>query len=186
MKLKVIKADGSIEKYLHTKVLGSVSNAFSLVGEPNIFAAEQFAEVITFYLFRERNIGTVTTDEIHIMIQATLSATGYADAANALNEYHLNRKLERKRIEVVDDDDGADRTGQSCSSLAWDKSQIVHDLVTEDDFDMNIARAIASAVEEKVLSIGMTRIRRKLIKQLVLADTETMLQAQEQLQMITS
>ena len=38
-------------------------------------------------------------------------------------------------------------------------------------------------MEEKVLNLGMTRIRRTLIRQLVLADTDAMLAAQNQLQM---
>jgi hypothetical protein len=41
---------------------------------------------------------------------------------------------------------------------------------------------IASSVEEKVLNLGMTRVRRSLIKELVLADTNTMLQVQKELQ----
>ena len=48
--------------------------------------------------------------------------------------------------------------------------------------DRHLARAIASSVEEKVLNLGMTRIRRSLIKELVLADMETMLLVQKQLQ----
>jgi hypothetical protein len=38
-------------------------------------------------------------------------------------------------------------------------------------------------VEEKVLTLGMTRIRRSLIAELVAADTDVFLQVQEQLQL---
>jgi len=43
MQLKVIKADGTLEEYLHTKVIGTINNALASVDESNVFAAEQFA-----------------------------------------------------------------------------------------------------------------------------------------------
>ena len=85
MQLKVIKADSSIERYLHTKVIGTLSNALALIDQPNVFAAEQFAEAITFYLYRKRGVVKVASDEIHLMVQSALTATGYENAARALN-----------------------------------------------------------------------------------------------------
>ena len=180
MQLKVIKADGSVEEYLHTKVLGTFNNALSLVNEPDILAVEQFAEAVTYYLYQKKDIA-FTSEKIHQMIYNILTAADYENAAHALNEHRLNRKLWRRRIEVIDgrQEDGSDQFGLVCR---WDKTRIVNDLVREDRLDRQIARAIASAVEEKVLNIGVMRIRRSLIKQLVLADKATMLQAQEQLQ----
>ena len=181
MQLKVIKSDGSVEEYLHTKVIGTFSNALALIGQPNVFAAEQFAEAITFYLYQKRGVVTVTSDEIHLMVQAVLTATGYENAARALNEYHLNREIKRGRIEVVD---GGESTGAEATMRVsqWNKSRVVEDLMRTEKLDRHLARAIASSVEEKVLNLGMTRIRRSLIKELVLADMETMLQVQKQLQ----
>ena len=74
--LKVIKADGSIEQYLHTKVIGSFSNALDLIGEPNIFAAEQFAEAVTFHLYHNETSSSITSEQIHLMVQAVLNSTG--------------------------------------------------------------------------------------------------------------
>ena len=178
MQLKVIKNDGSIEEYLHTKVMGTISNAFDLLGEPNIFAAEQFAEVITFHLYQKQGAVAVTSDQIHLMIQAVLTATGYDMAAQALNEHRLSRKLKRKRIEIIDEKD-------SESAQRWNKGKIAGGLMKKRGFGRHLARAIASAVEEKVLRLEITRIRLSLIRQLVLADTETMVNAQRQLQMAT-
>lgn len=180
MQLKVIKTDGTTEEYLHTKVLGSFSNALALIDQANVFAAEQFAEAITYYLYQKRGADTITSDEIHLMIQAVLSATGYENAARSLNEYQLNRKLQRARIEVVHNsyeqyDDTELMIGR------WNKSKIVEDLVRKDHLDLHVARAIASTVEQKVLNLGMTKVKCSLIKQLVLADTDAILKAQEQL-----
>ena len=54
MQLKVRKEDGSIEEYLHTKVMGTISNALATVGEADIFVAEQLAEVVTYYLYQQQ------------------------------------------------------------------------------------------------------------------------------------
>jgi hypothetical protein len=180
MQLKVIKADGHLEEYLHTKVIGTFSNALGLVDDMNIFAAEQFAEAVTFYLYEKRDSQMVTVEEIHLMTQSVLTATGYENAAVALNEHRLNRKLARNRIEVIDDSD----SDSMLRVNRWDKSRIAQDLTRIERIEPQIARAIASAVEEKVLNLGMTRIRRTLIVQLVLADTDAMLAAQNQLLMV--
>ena len=57
MQLKVIKADGSIEEYLHTKIIGTISNALSASGHDSTFVAEQLAEAITYYLYNNNSGG---------------------------------------------------------------------------------------------------------------------------------
>jgi transcriptional regulator NrdR family protein len=180
VQLKVIKTDGAIEEYLHTKVLGTFSNALALIDQTNVFAAEQFAEAITYYLYQKRGADTITSDEIHLMVQAVLSATGYENAAKALNEYQLNRKLQRARIEVIQNG-CAEYDDLDMMLGRWSKSKIVEGLVRKNHLDLHIARVIASTVEQKVLGLGMTKIKCSLIKQLVMADTDTILKAQEQL-----
>ena len=183
MQLKVIKSDGTVEEYLHTKVLGAFNNAIALIEQANVFAAEQFAEAITFYLYQKRGLDTVASDELHLMVHAVLTATGYENAAKAINEFQLNRRIRRARIEIVDD-----RYGQYDDSdltvSQWRKSKIVADLMKNHHLDRHIARAIGSAVEEKVLNIGMTKIRRSLVKHIVFADMEMILKAQQQLQAV--
>lgn len=178
MQLKVIKADGSVEEYLHTKVIGTFCNALSMINQPNILAAEQFAEAITFHLYH-KDSSVVTSDAIHLMVQAVLTDTGYENASSALNDFHLNRKLQRKRIEVIAEDEFAEPEVKQ-----WDKSFIVKGLLEDEKLDIHLCRAIGSSVEQKVLNIGMTQIRKSLIKQLVLADTAVMMRAQEQLHAI--
>jgi hypothetical protein len=179
--LKVVKSDGSIEEYMYTKVIGAFSNALSAVDEPSIFAAEQFAEVITFYLYERKDSRIVSSDEIHLMIQSVLTATGYEHAALALKEHRLSRSIKRKRIEVINNGDGEERSVANVSQ--WDKSEIVGNLI-ECKINRHVARAIASTVEGRVLRMGMTRIPRSLIKQLVAVDRESMLSAEGQLQAV--
>ena len=101
MQLKVVKADGSTEEYLHTKVIGTISNALAHVGQADINTAEQLAEVVTYFLYRKKNPRGVTSGEIFSIIKAVLAATKYEDAAIALSEHHCQRKLKRSRIEVL-------------------------------------------------------------------------------------
>lgn len=189
--LKVVKADGAIEQYLHTKVVGTINHALGAVDEANIDMAEQFAEVVTFFLYHQQGRRCVDSSEIFSMIQIVLASTGYEAAAAALSEYHYGRKLKRSRTEVisVDIQDLADAefflgTEEVGVRSRWDKSRIAADLIAEHGMDRQTARVIAAMVEEKIFTVGITRIPSSLIKQLVLGDTAAVLRAQEQLQMV--
>jgi len=50
-----------------------------------------------------------------------------------------------------------------------------------ENMDYHLARVIASAVEEKILDVGMLRIHTSLIKHFVILDMDAMLHAQKQL-----
>jgi transcriptional regulator NrdR family protein len=189
--LRVIKADGSIEEYLHTKVMGTINNALGEVGLANIDIAEEFAEVVTFFLYNQYNRRTVTSDDIFSMIKVVLAATGYEDAAVALSEHHFERKLKRSRIEVVpiDVQDLTDAellavTEESAGRSRWDKSRIVGDLISSHGICRQTARTIAAMVEEKVFNLGMMLVPSSLIKQLVLGDIASVLRAQQQLEVV--
>jgi len=189
--LKVIKADGSVEEYLHTKVLGTISNALGSAGQADIGVAEQLAEVVTYYLYNGENRRSVTSSEIFSVIKAILAATNYEDAAVSLSEHHFERKLKRSRIEVVwvdvqelTDAELLVRGEELGNRCRWDKSRIVGDLVTKYDISRQTARTIASMVEEKIFNIGITLVPASLIKQLVLGDAAALLWAQRQLQTV--
>ena len=176
MKLKVIKSDCTVEDYLHTKVIGTINNALGLVDQANVFVSEQFAEVITYHLHNDIKAKTITSDEIHLLILSVLDATGYENAAKALSEKHLQRKLARKRIEVYDDL-GDEQT------LRWSKSVIVEGLIAKEGISRQLARTIASMVEEKILLLNMTKIDKTLIRHLAATDLKVMTEAQKHLQM---
>jgi transcriptional regulator NrdR family protein len=191
MQLKVIKADGSVEEYLHTKVIGTISNALTRIGSPDIYVAEELAEVVTFYLYNRQNRRTVTSSEIFSIIKAVLTATQYEEAAVALSEHHFERKLKRSRIEVasIDIEELADAerlctTEHLDGRSRWDKSRIVKDLVEKHGVSRQTARTIASMVEEKIFNMGLTLVPASLVKQLVLGDAAAILRAQRQLQTI--
>ncbi len=191
VRLKVVKADGSVEKYLHTKVIGTISNALAHDGQADMHIAEQLAEVVTYFLYHKKTPHTVTSNEILSIIKAVLTATRYEDAAVVLSEHHFNRRLKRSRVEVISidiqqlaDAEMLCAVQESTARSRWDKSRIVNDLVTNYDVSRQTARTIASMVEEKIFSMGLTLVPASLIKQLVLGDAAAVLRAQRQLQTV--
>ncbi|NLA41641.1 MAG: hypothetical protein GX874_09580 [Smithella sp.] len=178
MQIRVLKSDGSTEPYLHTKVLGTFHYALATAGDAPMFAAEQMSEAVTYYLYQRRPTGQISADEIHLMVESVLTATGFSHAAAALNRYRLMRKLKRRRIEVVGD--ASHNKGDYASE--WSKSRLAASLVRNHQIDALTARAIAGAVEEKVIGMNLTRLRKSLLRQLVLGDVESMLEARCQLE----
>ncbi len=187
--LQVTKTDGTTEEYIHTKVIGTINNAFSAVGRPDIAMAEDLAEVVTYYLYHQQDRRQVSSSEILAMIKAVLTSTGYEAAAAALGDHAVERRLRRARTEVLALDvlafadlEQLNRTRQSAARIAWDKGRIVRDLTAESGIPPQMARAVAATVEERVFGMGMTLVPRSLIKQLVLGEAAAMLQAQRELQ----
>ena len=188
--LKVIKADGSIEQYLHTKVIGSINHALGRIGKADVYVSEQLADVVTYYVYDRSRRSRVASSEVLSVIKVVLSSTGHEDAAAGLSDNHFGRQLKRRRIEVAPIDIlGLDDATLLCSGdftdrSRWDKGRIVNDLVTEGSLSQQTARTIAAMVEEKVFNMGMTVVPRSLIRQLVLGDTAVVLHAERELQMV--
>jgi transcriptional regulator NrdR family protein len=187
--LKVIKADGNLEEYSHTKVMGTFNNALCRIGQADVFIAEQLAEVVTYFLYHRQNRRTATSSEIFSIIKAALSAVSYDEAAVGISEHHFQRRLKRSRTEVVSIDiqqltDAELLTDAQAANnrCRWDKSRIAEDLVAKYDLRTQTARTIASMVEEKIFNMGINLVPSSLIKQLVLGDTAAVLRAQQQLQ----
>lgn len=189
--LKVKKADGAVEEYLHTKVMGTINNALGMTGQADIDIAEQFAEVVTHFLYHQQKRRIVTSSEILSIIKVVLASTGYEEAAAALSERHYERKIKRSRIEVVSIDI-QDLTDAELLAVTewpdgrsrWDKSRIVKDLIIQHNVSRQTARTIASIVEEKILKMATTPVPSSLIKQLVLSNAAMVLRAQQQFQAV--
>jgi transcriptional regulator NrdR family protein len=181
MQLSVIKANGTTEEYLHTKVFGTFSRALDDIGQTNIFAAEQFAEAVTFHLYHNNHSSSVKSDNIHNLIVTVLNETGYPDAAEALTDHRMYRNIKRSRIEVIEDH-YTPGSSNTTNTSRWNKTKIVKDLTQKYDLDKNLARAIAASVEEKVLKLDMTQLHSNLVEQLVISETNIMVRAEQQLE----
>jgi len=186
--LKVTKSDGSAEVYLHTKVMGSISAAMGDSGFYQEGMTEHLAEAVTEYIFRRYGSAPVCTDEIHAMIEAVLSETGYYEAALALHEHRLTRQINRCRTEVIhcrktDHNDsamsGKRQNEEEYFAHSWNKSIIVNFLETEYGLESPLARAVAGAVEEKVLRMGCRRVFASVVRAMVENDLWAMKQAEQ-------
>jgi len=189
MRLRVTKADGSVEPYLHTKVIGAISKALDGAQQTDICVAEHLAEAVTYWLYEKEKPRVVGTGEILALVKAVLTATGYEEAAAALSEHHFERKLKRSRTEVVpidiqhlSDARTLCNPEQSGEVSRWDKSRIAEDLVQKHGLSRHIARTVASMVEEKIFRMGINRVPASLIKQLVFRDMAAVLRAEQQLE----
>lgn len=170
MQIQVLKADGSTEPYLHTKVLGTLHRAMAAVDSDCLETAQMLSDAVTYFLYRHPESKTLTTDQIHQMVLTVLDGAGFGAASEILNAHRLHRRLQRHRVEVVDSE-----------YPVWDKGCIVRDVMEQSCLEHSLARAIAGAVEEKVLRMGVLRIRKGTIHHLVIDDMENLLEAHDQL-----
>ena len=170
MQIRITKADGSTEAYLHTKVLGSLHRAMAAVQSDCLETAQMLSDAVTYYLYRRFKGETLTTDQVHQMILTVLKGAGFTSAAEALTAHRLNRRLQRRRISVSDGE-----------WPAWDKGLIVQDLIEHYRVEEALARVIAGSVEEKILRMGAAHIRKGLIRHLVMTDMEDLLDAHYEL-----
>lgn len=166
MQIRIRKADGSTEAYLHTKVLGSLHRAMATVQSDCLETAQILSDAVTYFLYQRCVRQTLTTDQVHQMIVTVLEGVGFNAAAEALTNHRLNRRLQRRRISVSDSE-----------WPAWNKSLIVQDLIDRYKTERPLARAIAGLVEEKILRMGVAHIRRGLIRHLLMTDMEDLLEA---------
>jgi len=186
MQLHVIKADGTLEDYLHTKVIATFSHALSHNSNSGIIVAEELAESVTFYLYNKYRQPRISSDQIFSVIKATLDSTGYFKEALVLTESRHRRELLRTRIEVTNMSIANMNDARALKELRnnqltdrWNKSKIVNYLISNHNLDSQLARIIASMVEEKILASGLRCISTDFIKHLVLIDTNEILSACE-------
>ncbi len=191
MQLTVDKSDGTREVYLHTKVLGTIAMAMSDCDVYDGMQANKLSEAVTTYLRRQYDSSLVASDEIHAMIVAVLTDTTYETVALSLHDHRMLRHIRRGRVEVYSSSEINEQQllysnsdtefDDESSAQPWNKSIIVKDLVGESELDVQMARAIASAVEEKVLRLECCSVSSSLVKELVCHEIYHMRKAEKAL-----
>jgi hypothetical protein len=187
--MKVRKADSSVERYMHTKVMHAISRALDSINKSELSAIESLAEVVTYFLYNRHKECNVQSSEILSAIKVSLAAVGYEQAAEAISSHHFQRQLKRNRTEVIDIDihEISDLSTvflfrDSYKKYQWDKSYIVDDLQVKHGMDHHTARTIAAMAEEKIFNMNITQVPKSLVKQIVLSDTAAVMSAQVHLQ----
>ena len=185
MVVKVIKSDGDIEEYVHTKVLLCISNALCATEEWDAYTAQELAEAVTAFVYDQR-VQHTRSAEILSMIKLILAETGYAEAAVRLDEHHRRRNLARRRTEFVDAEvfgpDDAEAVRSEGRVSQWSKGTIAEHIARTYGLDRHSARAAASRVEEKILAMGISRVWSGLVRQIVVTETALAIRAGESLQ----
>jgi transcriptional regulator NrdR family protein len=184
--LKVIKSDGVAEDYISSKILRTLHNCLAKTERDNITIAEQLTEAITFYLYNKADKRVITSSELHSVLKIMLASSGFEDAAENLHEHHYHRLIKRSRVFVVDIDIKTLYDAKMFHDIKnmgifeqWNKSKIVEWVRANTELDYLDARAVASAVEEKIFTTNLTCLTTGLIRQFVLAETaELMINSQ--------
>jgi hypothetical protein len=189
MQLKVIKTDGSMEDYIHTKILKTICSCLPHDVDNDIMIAEQLTEAVTYYLYNDYNRNVITSNELLTIIQLVLTETGYDIAADNLTENYHTRLMQRRRTEVVNLDVNDLSDAQMLTKIKslsmtdpWNKYRIVKWLTDKHNIDHNSARTIAAIVEEKVLRLNSSCIPTGVIKQIALTEAAMILNAAQELE----
>lgn len=176
--LKVIKSDGVAEDYISSKVLRTLHSCLAKTEQDNITIAEQLTEATTFYLYNKADRKVITSSELHSILKVMLASSGFEAAAGNLHEHHYHRLMKRGRVFVVDIDIQTLYDAKMFHNIKdmgiferWNKSKIVEWVLANTELDYLDARAVASAVEEKIFTTNLTCLTTGLIRQFVLAET---------------
>lgn len=174
MQLKVLKNDGSTEVYYHTKVMGAIGHALCQCGSFREGVVDSLAEAVTTYI--SKNYGNlIESDQIHSIIQAVLSETGFFNAALLMHEHRIIRQSKRKRLEIIhfchEDSSDNGRTPHPLKSAyftePWNKTTIAWYLESERGLSRSLSRLVAGQVEEKVLAMNCQQITSSLVRELI-------------------
>jgi ribonucleoside-triphosphate reductase len=173
---RVRKRSGKLVPFDQSKIANAIFKAAQAVGGDDRMLAEELASMVTMMLERNHNGSPPDIEEIQDTVEKVLIETGHARTAKAYILYSDRRARIRQSLQVRKP---VRKSGNSTDiallvntetqdQLAeWDKTKIANALEVEADLARRTAREIASAVEERVMDSGLTRISTSLIRELV-------------------
>jgi len=174
---QIRKRDGRIMPFDKGKIADAIFKAAQAVGGEDRFLAEELASAVTDYLIRHYEQETPGIEDIQDMVEKVLIETGHAKTAKAYILYRDRRSQARREMTVRKVTQEKARsttdlallvdTGAKDALLPWDKGRIADALEKEAHLDPATARKVATAVEDKVLASGLTRISSALVRELV-------------------
>ena len=178
---QIRKRDGKVMPFDAAKIADAIFKAAQAVGGEDRFVADELASAVTDYLNRYYEGDIPGIEDIQDMVEKVLIETGHAKTAKAYILYRDRRAQARRAMTVRKAKRDAGQrsstdvallvdTGAKDALLPWDKGRIAEALETEAHLDPVTARKVATAVEEKVLASGLSRISTGLVREL--ADNE--------------
>ncbi len=173
---QVRKRDGGLVPFDETKIANAIFKAAQAVGGEDRVLAEELASTVTVMLEREYDGEAPAIEEIQDVVEKVLIETGHARTAKAYILYRDKRARIRQSLQVrkpvrragtTTDISLLVNTETQDQVIEWDKTKIARALEVEADLARALAREIASAVEQRVMRSGLTRISTALIRELV-------------------
>jgi len=172
------KRDGRVMPFDQSKITDAIFKAAQAVGGEDRFVAEELASAVADYLDRHYDGDTPGIEDIQDMVEKVLIETGHAKTAKAYILYRDKRTQARRAMTVrkaARSREGRNSTdaallvdtGAKDALLSWDKGRIAEALEKEAHLDPRTARKVASAVEDKVIASGLSRISTSLVRELV-------------------
>mgnify|MGYP005647879417 CR=1 FL=1 len=172
----VQKRDGRRVPFNETKIADAIFQAAQAVGGDDRALAEELASMVTMMLERSYDGTPPQIEDVQDTVEKVLIETGHARTAKAYILYRDRRARIRQSLQVRkpvrNNGDSTDiallvNTETQDKIDQWDKANIARALELEAELDQKAAHGIASAVERKVISSGLTRISTSLIRELV-------------------
>jgi ribonucleoside-triphosphate reductase (formate) len=172
----VSKRDGRIVPWNQIKIADAIFKAAQAVGGNDRVLAGELADMVAMLLEKEFDSNPPTIEDIQDTVEKVLIEMGHARTAKAYILYRERRtnlrELLQVRKPVQERNSSTDislmvNTDSQDELFEWDKGFIAMALEREADLTPALAREIASAVEQRVMGSGLTRISTSLIRELV-------------------
>ncbi len=169
---KVIKRDGTAVEFDETKITEAIFAAAKAVGGHDYSLAKGLTERVTAFISEHFTADRIYIEDIQDAVEKVLIESGHAKTAKEFILYRERRHEMRKGLLVRErtfDPDSSVVVDMRSSEklLPWDKSRISSALIREHQIPVQLACDIASAVENKIFTSGITRISTGLIRELV-------------------
>jgi len=175
---QIRKRNGRAMPFDQSKIADAIFKAAEAVGGEDRYVADQLASAVSDYLDRYYEGDTPGIEDIQDMVEKVLIETGHARTAKAYILYRDKRAQARRAMTVRKVTRGRNRrdstdaallvdTGAKDALLSWDKGRIAEALEKEAHLDAKTARKVATAVEQKVIASGLSRISTGLVRELV-------------------
>lgn len=159
-KLKIVKAEGAIERFQISKLRRSLALAMS-GGECDVDLADPLARAIAMYVRGRRSAATLSTQHVFECAQAVLRDTGLTETAMKMARHRRDRARRRQTVLV------GDLERPEAEPAAWSKQRVVEAIERQFRLRMPVARILAAEIERRVLQLDYKMISTGLVREVI-------------------
>ena len=174
---KIVNPDGTLVPFDEKDIIRSIYQASVLAGAPDYELAEELAEVVIFFIERNFTESYPTHEDVSEWVERVLLETADPEIAKAFILWREEqKKLDETKISKsmrepsLFEDFEISVVGSDNKVSLWDRRKIHEDLIVKTGVARKVAEDIATAVEDKVFTIGKAKITSKLVRALIDAE----------------